>query len=182
MDEVYNRTKEALEKVMQALKNDLNGVSTGRANPNLLNLVKVECYGGFSPLNQVANISVIDSATISVQPWDKSMLNPINRAIEMANLGVSSKVDGIIVRVITPKLSEERRKELVKLTKRYGEDKKVSVRNNRRDALEEIKKHKSDYSEDSVKKFGEKIQTLVDDYIKIIDNLVAEKEKDILKV
>jgi len=182
MDNIFSSAKEGMEKTIQALKKDLNSVSTGRANPSLLDTVRVESYGNFVPLNQIANVSVPDSSTISIQPWDKAMVNPIEKAIVNANLGFTPRVDGMVIRVNVPKLSEERRKELVKLIKKYGEDKKISIRNDRRDALDTVKKQKSSFSEDDVKKFETKVQTLTDDYVKKIDEMTSEKEKDILKI
>lgn len=182
MENIFNNAKNSMEKTIMALKKDLNSVSTGRASPNLLDTVRVEAYGNFVPLNQIANVSVPDASTISIQPWDKSMVNPINKAIMDANLGFTPKIDGTILRISIPKLTEERRKELVKLVKKYGEDKKVSVRNDRRDAMDEIKKQKTSVSEDEIKRANDKIQTLTDEYTKKIDDMVAEKEKEILKI
>ena len=182
MDSIFTKTTEVMERALTALKKDLNSISTGRASPNLLDTVRVESYGNFVPLQQVANISVPDSSSITIQPWEKSMLNAINKAVDAANLGFATKVDGIVVRVSVPRLTEDRRKELVKLAKKYGEDKKVSIRNDRRDALEDVKKNKDSYSEDSIKKFNDKIQSLTDDYTRKIEELVSEKEKDILKI
>lgn len=182
MENIFDNAKNSMEKTIMALKKDLNSVSTGRASPNLLDTVRVEAYGNFVPLNQIANVSVPDASTISIQPWDKSMVNPINKAIMDANLGFTPKIDGTILRISIPKLTEERRKELVKLVKKYGEDKKVSVRNDRRDAMDEIKKQKTSVSEDEIKRANDKIQTLTDEYTKKIDDMVAEKEKEILKI
>lgn len=182
MEVIYSKAQENMERAIQALKKDLNSVSTGRATPNLLDTVRVEAYGDLVPLNQIANVSVPDSSSITIQPWDKSMVNPIDKAITSANLGFTPKVEGMMIRVIVPKLTEDRRKELVKLVKKYGEDKKVSVRNDRRDALDDVKKKKSEFSEDEVKRFNDKVQTLTDDYIKKIDALVSEKENEILKI
>lgn len=182
MENIFSNAKNSMEKTIMALKKDLNSVSTGRASPNLLDTVRVEAYGNFVPLNQIANVSVPDASTISIQPWDKSMVNPINKAIMDANLGFTPKIDGTILRINIPKLTEERRKELVKLVKKYGEDKKVSVRNDRRDAMDEIKKQKTSVSEDEIKRANDKVQTLTDEYTKKIDDMVAEKEKEILKI
>lgn len=182
MENIYSKTQENMERAIQALKKDLNSVSTGRATPNLLDTVRVEAYGNLVPLNQVANVSVPDSSCITVQPWDKSMVNPIDKAITNANLGFSPKVEGMMIRINIPKLTEDRRKELVKLIKKYGEDKKVSIRNDRRDALDEIKKKKNEFSEDELKKFSDKIQNLTDDFVKKIDTLVSQKENEILKI
>ncbi len=182
MENIFSNAKNSMEKTIMALKKDLNSVSTGRASPNLLDTVRVEAYGNFVPLNQIANVSVPDASTISIQPWDKSMVNPINKAIMDANLGFTPKIDGTILRINIPKLTEERRKELVKLVKKYGEDKKVSVRNDRRDAMDEIKKQKTSVSEDEIKRANDKVQTLTDEYTKKIDDMVSEKEKEILKI
>ena len=182
MENIFDNAKNSMEKTISALKKDLNSVSTGRASPNLLDTVRVEAYGNFVPLNQIANVSVPDASTISIQPWDKSMVNPINKAIMDANLGFTPKIDGTILRINIPKLTEERRKELVKLVKKYGEDKKVSIRNDRRDALDEVKKRKTEFSEDESKKFSDKIQKLTDEYTTTIDNLVSNKEKEIMKI
>ena len=182
MDSIFSKAKEGMERTIQALKKDLNSVSTGRANPNLLDAVRVESYGSFVPLSQISNVSVPDASTISIQPWDKSMVNPIEKAIVNANLGFTPRVDGMIIRVNVPKLSEERRKELVKLIKKYAEDKKISIRNDRRDALDTVKKQKASFSEDDVKKFETRVQTLTDEYVKKIDEMTSEKEKDILKI
>ena len=182
MENIFDNAKNSMEKTISALKKDLNSVSTGRASPNLLDTVRVEAYGNFVPLNQIANVCVPDASTISIQPWDKSMVNLINKAIMDANLGFTPKIDGTILRINIPKLTEERRKELVKLVKKYGEDKKVSVRNDRRDAMDEIKKQKTSVSEDEIKRANDKIQTLTDEYTKKIDDMVAEKEKEILKI
>ncbi|MDD2840156.1 MAG: ribosome recycling factor [Rickettsiales bacterium] len=182
MDSIFSKAKEGMEKTIQSFKKDLNSVSTGRANSSLLDAVRVEAYGNFVPLSQISNVSVPDSSTISIQPWDKSMINPIEKAIVNANLGLSPKVDGTIIRVNVPKLTEERRKELVKLIKKYSEDKKISIRNDRRDALDTVKRQKANFSEDEVKKFENKVQTLTDEYVKKIDEMASEKEDGILKI
>jgi ribosome recycling factor len=182
MDIIFIKAKEGMERTIQALKKDLNSVSTGRANQNLLDMVRVEAYGNFVPLSQISNVSVPDASTISIQPWDKAMIAAIDRAISNANLGFSPKVDGMVIRINVPKLTEERRKELVKLIKKYGEDKKISIRNDRRDALDTVKRKKDDFSEDSIKKFEDRIQDLTDDYVKKIEEMISLKESDILKI
>ena len=182
MDLIYNKTKEKMDNAIQALKKDLNSVSTGRATPNLLDTVRVDSYGNFVPLNQIANVSVPDSSTISIQPWDKSSVKSIEKAIIDANLGFTPKVDGMVIRINIPKLTEDRRKELSKLVKKYGEDKKISIRNDRRDALDEVKKRKTEFSEDESKKFNDKIQKLTDEYIEKVDSIVSSKEKEIMTI
>ncbi|HSQ97973.1 MAG TPA: ribosome recycling factor [Rickettsiales bacterium] len=182
MDIIFSVAKDSMERTIQALKKDLNSVTTGRANPNLLDTIRVEAYGNFVPLNQISNVSVPDASTISIQPWDKAMVNAVERAITNANLGFTPKVDGMIIRINVPKLTEERRKEFVKLVKKYGEDKKISIRNDRRDALDNAKKKKDGVSEDDIKRFENKVQTLTDDYIKKIDEMILVKENEIMKV
>ena len=182
MDSSYNKAKDLMKKSLEHLKNNFLSVNTGRATPDLLSTVKVDLYGSITPLNQVSNITVSDALTLVVQVWDKSMVQVVEKAITTANLGFNPRVDGQILRISVPRLTEERRKELCKLTKKYGEDAKVSVRNIRRDTLEDIKKNKSDYSEDEMKKFNTDIQNLTDEYIKNIDNVVSVKEKDIMTV
>ena len=182
MDQIYNKTKEKMDNAIQSFKRDLNSVSTGRATPNLLDTVRVSAYGNLVPINQVANVTIPEPTTISIQPWDKSTVKSIEKAIIDSNLGFAPKVDGMTIRINVPKLTEDRRKELVKLIKKYSEDKKISVRNDRRDAIDEIKKQKADFSEDEVKKFNEKIQKLTDEYTTKIDTLLDEKEKEIMKI
>ena len=182
MDEIFKNTKDKMQNALEALKKDFNSVSTGRATPNLLDTVRVEVYGNQTPIYQIANISIPDPSSISIQPWDKSTINPISKAITEANLGFNPIIDGSIIRINIPKLTEERRKEFVKLIKKYSEDKKISIRNDRREALDEAKKNKTSISEDDLKKFNEKIQKLTDEYIDNIDSLLEEKEKQIMKV
>jgi ribosome recycling factor len=182
MDDIFSKTKELMEKAIQALKKDLNSVSTGRATPNLLDTIRIDNYGNFSPLSQVANISVPDPTTLNIQPWDKNMVNPINKAILEANLGFNPQINGTLIRISIPKLSEERRKELSKVVRKYGEDKKVSIRNDRRQALDDVKKNKEGISEDEIKRFGDKIQTLTDEYVNKVDDMIGEKEKEIMRV
>ena len=181
MEIIFNVAKEGMEKAIKSFERDLGTVSTGRANAKLLDPVRVEAYGNFVPLNQISNVSVVDAVTISIQAWDKSMINPIDRAISMANLGFTPKVDGNVIRVSIPKLTEERRKELCKLVKKYSEERKINVRNVRRDALDMLKRQKDDFSENDRKKFEERIQKLTDEYIEKVESLLNEKENDILK-
>ena len=182
MNNLHSKAKDLMTKSLEHLKTNFLSVNTGRATPDLLNTVRVEFYGSIMPLNQVSNISVSDALTLIVQVWDKSMVAPVEKAITQANLGFNPKVEGQTLRINIPRLTEERRKELCKLTKKYGEDAKVAVRNARRDVLDEAKKNKSDYSEDEMKKFNTDIQTLTDEYIKKIDDTVASKEKDIMTI
>ena len=182
MEEIINNTNELMQKVVESLKRDLGTVSTGRANANLLDTVKVESYGTIMPLKQVANVSVSDATTLLVSVWDKSMVSHVEKGIIAANLGLNPMVDGMSIRINIPKLSEERRKELCKIVKKYGEDKKIAVRNVRKDSLEKIKKIAKEYSEDLVKDKEKDVQNLTDKYCKSIDELVATKEKDLLTI
>jgi ribosome recycling factor len=182
MQEILSNTENLMIKAIESLKRDLGTVSTGRANPNLLDTVKVESYGSYMPLKQVANVSVSDSSTIVVQAWDKSTVSHIEKAIIAANLGLNPMTDGMTIRINIPKLSEERRKELCKVVKRYGEDKKIAIRNARKDGLESIKKIAKEHSEDLVKDTEKEIQNLTDKYCKNVEDLVAVKEKDLLTI
>lgn len=182
MEDIINTTNDLMNKAIESLKRDLGTVSTGRANVNLLDTVKVESYGTFMPLKQVANVSVSDATTLLISVWDKSMVSHVEKAIIAANLGLNPMVDGMSIRINIPKLSEERRKELCKIVKKYGEDKKIAIRNIRKDSLEKIKKIAKEYSEDFVKDNEKRIQDLTDKYCKNSDDLVALKEKDLLTI
>ena len=181
MDALYKKVKDLMNKSVDHLKNSLLSVNTGRATPDLLNTVRVDFYGSIMPINQVSNITVSDALTLLVQVWDKSMVQAVEKAIVTANLGFNPKVEGQTLRISVPRLTEERRKELCKLTKKYAEEAKVSVRNARREAMDEVKKNKA-ISEDEVKKANTDIQNITDEYIKKIDDLIASKEKDIMTV
>ena len=182
MEEIISNTNELMQKAVESLKRDLGTVSTGRANANLLDTVKVESYGTIMPLKQVANVSVSDATTLLVSVWDKSMVSHVEKGIIAANLGLNPMVDGMSIRINIPKLSEERRKELCKIVKKYGEDKKIAIRNVRKDSLEKIKKIAKEYSEDLVKDKEKDVQNLTDKYCKNIDELVEIKEKDLLTI
>lgn len=182
MQEIINNIDVLMQKAIESLKRDLASVSTGRAVPSLLDTVRVECYGNFVPISQVANVSVSDSSTLFVQVWDKSVVSHVEKAILNANLGFNPMVEGTSMRINIPKLSEERRKELCKIVKKYGEDKKIVIRNIRKDALEKIKKVKKDFSEDLIKDTEKKVQDLTDKYVKNVDEIIVVKEKDLMLV
>lgn len=169
---------------IDALVRDFSGLRTGRASADLLNNINVEVYGCKSPINQLGSVSISDTRTLLVQFWDKAALKPAENAIQNANLGVSVQVEGQGIRVIVPELSEERRKELCKVASKYAEQAKVSVRNVRRDGMDDVKKaeKEKELSEDEAKKVSANIQTLTDEAVKKIDNLLIAKEKDILKI
>lgn len=165
------------------LENELTKVRAGKANPAMLNGLTVDYYGVVSPLSQVSNISTPDAKTIFIQPWDKSMIEPIEKAIQKANLGFNPVNNGEVIRIVVPPLTEERRKQLVKQVKTEGEQAKVSVRNVRRDTNEELKKLKKEgIPEDECKKGEEEVQKLTDNYIKKVDEILERKEKEIMTV
>ncbi len=182
--EILKQTEEKMHKAVDVVRQELVKIRTGKATTALLDGVKVEYYGSQMSLNQVANVSVHDVHTIAVQPWDKNMVGPIEKAILTANLGLNPIGDGNIVRVPIPPLNEERRKELVKLVKKFAEEGRVSVRNVRRDAIEHMKKSEKaeHFSEDERKRGEVEAQKMTDKFIKDIDGLVVAKEKEIMEV
>lgn len=175
--------KDAMQKSLEHLASELSKVRAGKASPAMLNGVMVNYYGSPTPLNQVANVSTPDSRTISIQPWEKSLLGEIERSIFEANLGVTPMNDGEFVRISVPPLTQDRRKDLVKQCKAMGEDTKVSLRNERHKMMDVIKKEvKNGYPEDAGKKMEATVQSMVKDYGDKIDKLIDAKEKDILTV
>lgn len=184
ISEVKKNAETKMSKSVDSLKTDLAKVRTGRANPGILDHVQVDYYGNPTPINQVANITLIDGRTISVQPWEKKMVNAVEKAIRDSDLGLNPSSVGDIIRVPMPPLTEERRREMVKLLKTEGEDAKVAVRNIRRDANEYLKKMVKDKtcSEDEERRAQDDIQKLTDKYVKQIDGLLAEKEKEVMTV
>lgn len=176
-------TEESMNDSIEHLKKELLKLRTGKASTAMFNGLMVEYYGSPTPLNQVANVSTSDSRTIVIQPWEKSMLAPIERSIFEANLGLTPQNDGEIVRITIPPLTEERRKQLVKKAKALGEDTKVSVRNARRDAMEAIKKGVKDgYPEDAGKRREDEVQNMTNNFGKKVDAIVDAKEKDIMTI
>ncbi|MET0243584.1 MAG: ribosome recycling factor [Flavitalea sp.] len=174
---------ESMEKAINHLESELIKVRAGKANPNLVEGLVVDYYGSPTPVNQVGNVSVADARTLTIQPWEKNMLQPIERAIINANLGVTPQNDGMIIRLFMPPLTEERRKELVKRANGEGENSKVAIRNIRRDAMEGVKKlQKNGLSEDICKDAEKEIQELTDRYIATVDKHFAAKEKEIMTV
>lgn len=171
-----------MAETMSSLKRDLDSISTGRANPNLLDAVKVEVYGTFMPISQIGSISVPEATTLSIQVWDRENIRAVEKAINNANLGFNPMIDGMTLRIAIPKLSEERRRELVKLAKKYGEDKKIALRNIRRDVLDEFKKHEKEIGKDQLHSFTDIVQKITDEFVKKVDDVVIVKEKDLMKV
>jgi ribosome recycling factor len=167
---------------VESLKGDLAGLRTGRANVHLLDPVVVEVYGSMMPLNQVATVSAPEPRMLSVQVWDRANVNPVEKGIAHANLGLNPIVDGQTLRLPIPDLTEERRKELAKLADQYGEKAKIAIRNVRRDGMEMLKEDekKKDISEDEHKRLGEEVQKLTDRFIGEVDTAVEQKKKEIL--
>jgi ribosome recycling factor len=181
---IFNKTNARMKKSIEALRHELSKMRTGRATVSLLDDVRVDYYGTQTPLNQMASLTVPDPRTIVIQPWDASAVPLIEKAIQKSDLGLNPANDGKLLRVPIPPLNEERRKELVKVSKKFGEECKVSVRNARRDANEELKsaKKSSDITEDEERKAHDRIQKLTDDFIKQIEDALSHKEKDIMEV
>lgn len=182
--DVKKNTDQKMQKTLEALKADLAKVRTGRAHVGILDHVQVEYYGALTQLTQVANVTLIDARTIGVQPWEKKMVTTIEKAIRDSDLGLNPATQGDLIRVPTPPLTEERRKEFVKLVKGEGEDAKVAVRNIRRDANETLKKMLKDKacSEDDERRAQDDIQKLTDKFVAEVDKLILEKEKELLTV
>lgn len=180
----YEVHETKMQKTLSALESNLATIRAGRANPAILDKVSVEYYGVPSPLTQIANVSVPDARTILVQPWDASIVGEVEKAILKSDIGITPTNDGKSLRLNFPPLTEERRKELSKQVKKYGEECKVAMRNVRRDAIEEYKaqKKRSEITEDDLKDIEADIQKLTDGFVKKIDDVVAKKEKEILEV
>ena len=181
---IKNDTKNRMDKTIDSLKNDFSGLRAGRAHVSLLDGIMVEAYGSMTPLSQVGTISVPDARTLSISVWDRSIAKAVEKAIMESDLGLNPASDGQLIRVPIPPLSEERRKELLKVAGKYTEANKVAVRNIRRDALDEVKKLKKDnlISEDEEKRFENEIQKLTDEAVKKMDEMLSQKEKDIMQV
>lgn len=176
--------EEKMEKSVESLKSELTTIRAGRANPRILDKIKVDYYGTATPLQQVANISVPEARMIQIQPWEASLIKEIEKAILTSDLGLTPNNDGKAIRLVFPELTEERRKELVKDVKKKGENTKVAVRNVRRDANDFIKKQgkENDTSEDEIKQAEDKIQKMTDKFIAEIDEILEAKSKEILTV
>jgi ribosome recycling factor len=179
-----NDLTEKMNKAMIILEKELSGLRTGRSSANLLDPVVVELYGSKMPISQVGTVSTPDAKTISVQVWDKAMVKTVEKAIADANLGLNPSSDGQIIRMSLPILSQERRKELVKLAHKYGENSKVALRNIRRDGMEHLKKMEKDslVSKDDYHNIGEEVQKITDEFTSMVDQRIKAKEEEILKV
>jgi ribosome recycling factor len=173
-----------MDGAITALKGELGGLRTGRASAGLVDGVTVEAYGQRMPLNQVSTVSVPEPRLISIQVWDRAMVQPVDKAIREAGLGLNPVIDGQLVRIPIPILTEERRKELVKVAHKYAESARVAVRNVRRDGMDRLKKHEKDgeISQDQHNEIGDKIQKMTDEHVKKADDMLAQKEKEIMQV
>jgi len=183
VDKIIHNTSDLMNKAISHLEGELQKVRAGKANPQMLDGLMVDYYGSPTPLNQVANITVSDARTLTLQPWEKSMIQPIERSIMQANLGVTPQNDGVVIRLFLPPLTEERRKELVKRVNAEGEQGKIALRNIRRDMIEQIKKLQKDgLSEDEAKDAEGSIQGITDKNIVMVDQHCKEKEKEIMTI
>lgn len=173
-----------MNTTLEVLASDFGAVRAGRANAQVLDRISVEYYGTPTPLNQVGTISSPDPRTLIIQPWDTTLLKAIEKAIQTSDLGINPQNDGRVIRLVFPQLTEERRKDLTKLVKKYGEDSKVAIRNVRRDAVDYVKKaqKKSEMTEDEEKKAEKDIQELTDKFIKKVDEMCAKKEKELMEI
>jgi len=183
-DDVIAKSDTGMEKAVEALKKELNKVRTGRASTALLDDIRVDYYGTPTPLNQIGTLSVPEARLITIQPWEKHLVPEIEKAIHKSDLGLNPSSDGQLIRIAIPALTEERRKEMVKLVKRMGEDAKVSVRNVRREANEKLKKLEKDkeISEDELKRGEKEIQDLTDSFVGKVDEVVAKKENEVMEI
>ncbi len=182
-DEILSDLRKRMGKTVEALKREFNKIRTGRATPALLEGIKVQCYETQMPIEQVASISVPESRLIVIQPWDQSIIGDVEKAILKSELGLTPMNDGKIIRIAIPPLTEERRKELAKLAKKIAEESKIAIRNQRRDANEMFKdlKNEKEISEDEFYKYQNEVQKITDEFIKKIDEVTAQKEKEILE-
>lgn len=184
LDQLVNDAEQRMQKAIEALKKEYATLRAGRATPALLDRVLVDYYGTLTPINQLANIGVPEPRMLVIQPWDKSTIPAIEKAILKSDLGVTPTSDGVVVRIVIPQLTEERRKELAKVVKKKAEESKVAVRNIRREVNDKMKsiEKKGEISEDEAKRGQDSVQKLTDNYIKMIDKVMEAKEKEIMEV
>ena len=182
--ELRNSTEQRMQKSIDALKNDLGKIRTGRAHTGILDHIQVDYYGSMVPLSQVAGVTLLDARTIGVQPWEKAMVGKIEKAIRDADLGLNPAAQGDIIRVPMPALTEERRRELIKVVKHEGENAKVAIRNLRRDANNHLKEalKKKEVAEDDERRAQDDVQKLTDRFVAEVDKLLVDKEKDLMAI
>lgn len=183
-NQVHDLLQEKMEKTLGVLKDELNHIRAGRANPLILDKVKVEYYGSETPIKQLASISVPEPRVIQIQPYDASILKDVEKAIQIADLGINPNNDGKVIRLTIPMLTEERRKELVKNVKKFGEDSKIALRNERRDAIDHLKKMEKskEITEDELASGEKEVQKQIDEYVAKVDQIVAKKSEEIMEV
>ena len=183
IDDIFEDTRDRMGKSLEALKNEFKRVRTGRASLNILDGIRVDYYGTLTPLNQMASLSVPESRLILIQPWDVSVIKDIEKAILKSDLGLTPSSDGKLIRIAIPPLTEDRRKELVKVVHKMAEEHKIAVRNVRRDSNEMLKslKKDGDISEDDAFKAQDTVQKITDEYVALIDDVYKDKEKEILE-
>lgn len=184
MNAIVHDAQQRMDKTIEAFRQEISKVRTGKATTTLLDGIKVDYYGNPSPLNQVGNVSVLDVHTLAITPWDKSMVPVIDKAILASDLGLNPISDGTNIRIPIPPLTEERRREFVKLVKKFGEDAKIAIRNVRRDANDHLKRAEKnkEMSEDQLKDYEKDVQKLTDDHIARIDEIIKHKETEIMEV
>ena len=184
IDEIIKEADQRMSKTIEALHNDLKGVRTGRANASLLDGIMVDYYGSASALSQVANVAVQDSRTLTVTPWEKTMIEPIEKAIMSSNLGLNPVSAGIVIRIPLPPLTEERRKDLVKLVGQMAENSKIALRNSRRDGNTQLKMLLNDkeITEDELRGSEKSVQDVTDKFVKQVDDVITDKEKELMEI
>jgi ribosome recycling factor len=184
MHQLIKDAKGRMDKTIETLRSELSKIRTGKATTVLLDSIKVDYYGNMVPLNQVGNVSVLDAHTLAITPWEKQMVQIVDKAILEANLGLNPISDGTNLKIPIPALNEERRKELVKLVRKFGEESKVAIRNVRRDAIDHLKREEKEkkMTEDQLRDAEKEVQKLTDDHIKLVDDTLKHKEKEIMEV
>ena len=184
LEELHKKMEALMKGAMEHLHHELSTIRTGKANPALLDSIQVEYFGQMVPLKQVANVAVPDPRLITIQPWDKTVVQEIEKAIRASDLGLNPQSDGTLIRLPIPPLTEDRRKDLVKIVKRMGEEAKVTLRNIRRDTKDKVKKLEKEHeiSEDNMHTKQEEIQKMTDSYVRSVDEVVVAKEKEIMEI
>jgi len=184
INEVMSEARASMDKAIKALKKEMTKVRTGRASVSLLDDVRVDYYGVPTPLSQVATLAVPEARMMTVQPWEKNLIPEIEKALFKADLGLTPSSDGLLIRLPVPALTEERRREMVKITKRMSEDAKISVRNARRDANETLKllEKEKEITEDDLKRSEKEVQQLTDEFVAVVDTVVQNKENEVMEI
>lgn len=184
MKEVFDYAKEKMEKTLSVLKRDYGAIRAGRANPAVLDRITIDYYGTPTPVNQLATVSVAEARILTIQPWDKSVLHAIEKAIQVSDIGINPQNDGTVIRLTFPQLTEDHRKSIVKDVSKMAEESKVAVRSIRRDAMDKLKKMQkaSEITEDDLKDGEEEVQDITDGFIKDIDKLADAKQKEVMEI